>query len=58
MAELKFEFMSDLKNQALLSKPLYFASSPTKILLLLVQRVLIRARVSVIDIALKRKGFS
>lgn len=58
MAELKFKFVSDLKNQALLSKPLYFASSPTKILLLLVQRVLIRARVSVIDIALKRKGFS
>lgn len=58
MAELKFKFMSDLKNQALLSKPLYFASSPTKILLLLVQRVLIRARISVIDIALKRKGFS
>lgn len=58
MAELKFEFMSDLNNQALLSKPLYLVSFPTKILLLLVQRVLIRARVSVIDIALKRKGFS
>ena len=41
----------------MLSKPLYFASSPAKILLLLVQRVLIRARVIAVDIALKRKGF-
>ena len=35
--------------------PLYFASFPAKIQLLLVQRVLIKARVGV-NIALKRKG--
>lgn len=57
MAELEFEFMSDSKNQALLSKPLYFASSPTKILLPLVQRVLIRARVSVNRPCIEKKGF-
>lgn len=57
MAELKFEFMSDSKDPAPLSKPLCVTSFLASRLLPL--GVLMRARFSVVvDIALKRKGFS